>query len=216
LRKHRRFSMSFFILFGFLSFSLSGVSYQNQDLKMKVSIFQIPPCQGIVWSKSTPDGGVESRAGAGGYVTSSFPDGIVLFETDIIQNNKELFDVIKERVSFPEITRILPIADVYFLINTEKLEASVIKEEMYPSSYRDLMREFALHFIPISIEEKQTIISVKFSVQTDDRVPDKKKLFDLTFGVPYSRTLLVGFPTNGETGRGTVYWLAFTKENSQI
>jgi hypothetical protein len=219
--KHRRFSMSFFILFGFLAFSLSGISYQKEELKMKVGIFQIPPYQSIIKSEPSPPekagvvGGIRGTK-TGGYVTRMFPDGIVIFETDKIQNNKDLFEIIKERVNFPEITGILPIADVYFLINTEKLDASVIKEEMYPPRHRHLMREFSLHFIPISIEEKQTVISVKFSVQTDNRVPDKKKLFDHTFGIPYSRTLLVGFPTNDETGRGTVYWLAFTKENSQI
>jgi hypothetical protein len=151
----------------------------------------------------------------GGNVTGSFPDGIVLFETDIFPDNEDLFSVIKEKVKFPNLTRILPIGNIYFLVDTEKLEATVINEEveMYPSRRKHLMREFSLQFMPVTVESEEAVIHVIFSVQKDENNPDKMKLLDQTFGVPSFRTLLVGFPTNDEGGRGTVYWLAFTIEN---
>ena len=137
----------------------------------------------------------------------------MLLEVDLSQDHNDLFESIKERVSFPEITKILPIADVYFLVEAERLEASGINEETYPPYAEHLKKEFSLHFTPISIEEDHMVTNIKFSVQTDEKTPNKKKLLDNTFRVPFSRTLLIGFPTNDETGRGTVYWLAFTIEH---
>jgi hypothetical protein len=210
----------FLTIFVLVSLSYTGKSNQSKDLKMKVGIFQIPPYQSVVWNEPSPKtkegvtGGIRGTM-TGGNVTGSFPDGIVLCETDRFPNNEDLYKVIKEKVKFPDLTRILPVGNIYFLIDTTKLDATVIDKEveMYPSRRRHLMKEFSLQFMPVAVEGGEAVIDVKFSVQIDEDEPDKKKLLDQTFGVPHSRTLLVGFPTNDERGRGTVYWLAFSIEN---
>ena len=203
-----------------VSFSYTCESNQSKDLKMKVGIFQIPPWQIIVKSEPAPntkerDLGVIRGTQTGGPLTVYFPDGIVLCKTDRSLDNEDLYKVIKEKVKFPNLTRILPVGNIYFLIDTENLDATVIDEEVeiYPPRRRHLIKEFSLHFMPVAIESEEAVINMKFSVQTDQNTPDKKKLIDQTFGVPFSRTLLVGFPTNDETGRGTVYWLAFSIED---
>lgn len=221
--RDRYFFKVFLIIIVLDLFSYAGESNQRKDLKMKIGIFQIPPYQSVVWNEPSPKteegvaGGIRGKQ-IGGNVTGSFPDGIVLLETDIFPNNEYLFNVIKEKVKFPNLTRILPVGNIYFLIDAAKLDAKVIHEELerYPSRHRHLMKEFSLQFMPVAVESEEAVIDVKFSIQTVEGEPDKKKLLDLTFGVPHSRTLLVGFPTNGETGRGTVYWLAFSIENSPL
>lgn len=218
--RDRYFFRVFLIIIVSALFSSTGESNQSKDLKMRVSIYQIPPYQSVVWNEPSPKteegvvGGIRGTQ-IGGNVTVYFPDGAVLFKTDRFLDNEDLYKVIKEKVKFPHLTRILPVGNIYFLIDMAKLDAKVIREEveMYPSRRRHLMKEFSLQFMPVAVEDEEAVINVKFSVQIDEDKPDKKKLLDQTFGVPYSRTLLVGFPTNNAGGRGTVYWLAFTVEN---
>ena len=129
--KHRELIEFFLILFVLLLFSCAGMSQQTQDLKIKVSIFQIPPFQTVVSNEPAPkakDGVVEGIRGTmtEGNVTGFFPDGIVFLEIDGFQNNEELYSVIKEKVRFPDITTILPVGDIYF-----KLYAIEEDEEGY-------------------------------------------------------------------------------------
>lgn len=102
--KNKKFITIFLSVIILLTISNIGMAFQNQDLRMKVSIFQIPPYQSIVKSEPTPPpekGGVGEIRGTmtGGYVTASFPDGIVLFESDISQSNTDIIKFIKDKTS---------------------------------------------------------------------------------------------------------------------
>lgn len=213
--KHRKLIEFFLIPFELFLLPWVGMSQQTQDLKIMVSIFQIPPFQTVIFNEPTQKekegevGGIRGEMTSGN-VTCYFPDGIVSFETNNFSDKKEIYRIIKEKVRFTDITGILPIEDIYFLVNSKNYEASVIKEEMYPSKHKHLMKELSLHFTPLMIEEDELIVNVKFSAQTAEESPDQKKLLDYTIGAKFSKTLLVGFPTNEEGGRGTVYWLAFS------
>jgi hypothetical protein len=201
------------------SFPLISIPNQNQDVKLKVRIFQVPRIQSITWNVPAPEGGVKGMT-VGGDVTVTFPDGIVLLETDMDKNDIELFKVIKEKVKFscPDVVGILPIKSLIFDINRESMEVSLVKEELYPQ--KPLKTDYSFNISPVSIGSEEIVLKLEFITQ-DKRSPankedegrTKRKLLEHTLGIKYARILLVGFPSNDNGARGTVYWLALSIEN---
>lgn len=201
------------------SFPLISIPNQNQDLKLKVRIFQVPRIQSVTWNVPAPEGGVKGMT-VGGDVTFAFPDGIVLLETNMDKNDIELFKVIKEKVQFscPEVARILPIKSLIFDINPESMEVSLVKEELYPQ--KPLKTGYSFNIFPVSIASEEIVFKLEFitqderlSANKEDEGLTKRNLLEQTLGIKYARTLLVGFPSNDYGARGTVYWLAFSIEN---
>jgi len=210
----------FIALFFLISITQIGMSLENQNLNLKVSIFQVPPYQGIVKSESTlptEEGVVGGIRGSviGGYITTSFPEGIVIFESGIFQSNTDIIRFIKDKTksTFPYFVGILPIADVLILVNAENLEISIAEEQVYPPRNKHLIVDYLLKVLPLSIQNEEAVFKFRFSAKYKETKGDKKKLLDQIFGVKFRRTLLVGFPTNEDRGRGVVYWLAFSFED---
>lgn len=205
------------LIFLLISISQTGIPDENQNLNLKVSIFQIPPIQSIVKSESSTrakEGGIVGEQ-IGGAVTSSFPDGGVLFKSDIFHSNTDIIRFIKSktRSTFPEFVSILPIADLRILVNTENLKTSITEEKVYPQRNKHLIVDYLLQVLPLSIQNEEAVFKLRFSAKYKVAEGDKKKLFDQILGLVYSRTFIVGFPTNDNSGRGTVYWLAFSFED---
>jgi hypothetical protein len=214
--KEKKCTYIFFFAIIILSLSSMCIAYQNQDLKLTITIFLIPPHQSIVKGGEPPPakegevGGVRGEQ-IGGYVTASFPDGIVLFESDLFKSIEDFTKSIKEHVRFccPEVVSILPLSKANILIDTENLEASVINKELYapPPEYS---REYSLKVQPLSIENEEAVLKVKFSIKIKPTDREKKELLNQTLGIKFPKTLLVGFPAKEDGHRGTVYWLAFS------
>ena len=114
---------------------------------------------------------------------------------------------IKEKVKFSCLGKKTGISQVDALnvfINAKNLEASVEGEGLYPKTYGHGGN--LLHVLPLAIEKEEVIFRVKFQ-------GFEKKLLDQTIGVKFSKTLLVGFPSNYFGSRDAVYWLVFSFED---
>ncbi len=203
----------------FALFSL-GMSYRNPGLNLKVRIFQIPPHQSITKILPSPpakEGEVTGIYGEriGGNVTATFPNGIVLLETDLFQSNDDLIREIKEKVSFccEKVLSILPVAEEDMLVDEVSLFIPLRGGKIYRQRNSHLYVDYSLGIQPLSIQDEEAILKIRFSAKYKVAEGDKKKLLDQTFGLKYSRTLIVGFPTNGNHRRGTVYWLALSFED---
>ena len=202
--------------------SHAGFTSQIQELRMEVRIFQIPPFQSFVKSEPSPpakkgvEGGIVGTM-TGGNVTVRFPKGIVILESDIIEKNPEIMAFIKRetRSIFPDLTQILPVADIIMLVEAENLRTSVIEEIICPPKYKNVGIDYKLLILPISIEEEEMVFKIQFSAKYKNAEGDRKKLLCQVFQIPYSRMLILGFPTNDERGRGTVYWLALYFEERE-
>lgn len=212
----KKMVMSSLLIVFLFSITKVGMLLDNENLNLKIRIFQVPPWQSIVMSVPTPPGekGVKGSM-RGGNVTASFPNGIVLFETDLPQSNEDIIRFIKEqtRFTFPDFVNILPVADVYIRVDTENLKTSIIGERKYPPRNKHLITDYTLQVLPLSIQNEEAVFKFGFFAKYKVAEGDKKKLLDRTLGVAYSKTLIVGFPTNDNTGRGAVYWLVFSFED---
>jgi len=196
------------------------MSYRNPDINLKVRIFQIPPHQSITKTLPSPpakEGEVTGIRGEriGGNVTATFPNGIVLLETGLFQSNDDLIREIKEKVSFccEKVLSILPVAEEDMLVKEESLLIPVKGRKMYTQRNSHLYVDYSLEIQPLLIQDEEVLSRIRFSAKYKETEEDEKKLLDQTFGLKYSRTLLVGFPTNENHRRGTVYWLALSFEN---
>ncbi len=198
----------------FISISIVqvGVSLEDGWLNLKVRIFRILPFQTIVKAKSISikDGKVGGIQGGiiRENVTASFPDGIVLLETDLNQDNADLDRLIKEKVKFSCLSKRVGISQVDTLnisINAKNFETFIAGEGLYPKIMYG-HGGYRLIVVPLAIEKDELILRVKFQ-------GFEKKLLDQTIGVKFAKTLLVGFPSKDFGGRGAIYWLAFSFED---
>ena len=161
--KKNKIINNFLVLFFLISTAQIGMPLEDEYLNLKVRVFRILPFQSIVTKvTSTQDGGVSGEV-IGGKVTASFPEGIVLLETDLYQNNEDLVKYIKEKVKFSCLGKKTGISHVDALnvfINAKNLEASVEGEGLYPKTYGHAGN--LLHVLPLSIEKEEVIFRVKF------------------------------------------------------
>ena len=194
-----------------LTISLLGLSFQTQVLEIK--IFQVPPVQGTVKNEPSPPveegvvGGIRGTM-TGAYVTSFFPDGAVILESEVLHNNEEIIGLIKEKVmsSLPDWVRILPVADVQVKFNEEGLEGVATEGKKYPQRHKHLEIDCDIDVVPFAVRDEEVVINAVFRLKDTNK--QEKILFDHTVGLKFSKTLIVGFPTNDESGRGTLFWLA--------
>lgn len=205
----------------FLPLSLGRIDYQNRNLILKVTIYHIPPYQSVVKAAPIPakEGEVGGTQGTmrGGYVTRSFPDGIVLFESSSLRSNEDIARAIKDHVHFAcsDVVNIIPCADVYILVDKKDLMTTLADEEYYPppSMHGHLVREYTLDIEPLLIENATAVFKIKFAAEMNPSDNEYKVLLDQVFSLKYDKTLFVGFPSKDDGIRGTVYWLAFSFED---
>lgn len=212
----KKIIMSSLLIVFLSSITKVSVLHENENLKLKVCIFQVPPWQSVIMSVPTPPGEKAVKGSMrGGNVTARFPNGIVVFETNLSQRNKDIIRFIKEQTRFilPDFVNILPVADVYIRVDTENLKTPIIGGLMYPPRNKHLIIDYTLQVLPLLIQNEEAVFKFGFFAKYKVVEGDKKKLLDRTLGVAYSKTLIVGFPTNDNTGRGAVYWLVFSFED---
>ena len=109
-------------------------------------------------------------------------------------------------------TRILPVADMDLLVETKNLKTSIIEELIYPPKHRSFAPDYGLQLLPLSIQDKEVVFSIQFWAKYKGAEGDKKNLLNQAFRIAQSRMLIIGFPTNDSSGRGTVYWLTLYLE----
>lgn len=196
-----------------LLFPLLGISFQTQVQEVDVKIFQVPALQKIVKSEPSPPteegvvGGIRGTM-TGGYVTGFFPDGIILFETDLKLNHEDIIMSIRERVmsSRPDWVRILPVADIQVSFSRDNLEGGVVGGRNYPQKNKHLEIDYDFKAIPLLVSDEGIVVKVVFCLKTTSG--EDKVLLDQVIALKADKTFVVGFPTNDDSGRGTLFWLA--------
>ncbi len=197
-----------------LAFPILSISFQGQTQEIEVQIFQVPAVQTIVKSEPMPqeEGVVRGIKGTktGGYITGFFPDAIILFETDKKQNQKDIINSIRERAmsSRPDWVNILPVADVHVKFRRDSLEGGVMGGSSYPQRYKHLEIDYDFKAIPLMANDEEIIIKVIFSLKESSG--EDNVLLDQAIALKADKILCVGFPTNDESGRGTLFWLALS------
>jgi len=202
------------LLLGLMVFPLMGLSFQTQELEIEVKIFQVPAYQYIVKSEPLPQakegvvGGIRGTK-TGGYVTGFFPDGIILFETDLYRNHEDIIKVIRERAmsARPDWVNILSVADEQVRFDRD-LTGGVAGGHTYPQRHEHLEINFDFDVTPLAVSDEEIIIKTIFILK--ETAGEDKILLDQTFGLKFAKTLIVGFPTNDDKGRGALFWLAFS------
>ena len=210
-----------FLILSLLAFPLLSMSFQTQVQKIDVHIFQVPAVQAIVKNEPSPpaeEGVVQAIRGSktGGYITGFFPDGIVLFETDLKQSHEDIINSIKERVmsSLPDWVKILPVAKVQVRISKDHLESGVTGVRNYPQRYKNLEIDYDFKVRPLVISDEEIVIKVIFSLKGSSG--EDKVLLDQAIALKADKTFVVGFPTNDDSGRGTLFWLAFSISEEKL
>lgn len=206
-----------------LSAASTMVLSQSQKLKLHVKILQVPPIQTV--TKSVPstqakEGEVVAVSGlrTGGPVTQDFPDGMFMFETEINQSGEDLVQLINEKAStvFPVPVNILPVAEISFLIDHETFETSLFQEKIHPlplfEEKLSIDYKLQVQAFPFSLKDGEVAVKSTFSAKYKINEGRRKLLFDQIVGIKSNRMLVVGFPSNDEYRRGTIYWLAFYLE----
>jgi hypothetical protein len=195
-----------------MAFPRMGLSFQSQVLEFEVKIFQIPAYQSIVSSvPSLPkeEGVVRGIRGTrtGGYITGFFPDGIVLIETDLCNNHEDIIQVIRKKVlsARPDWVQILPLADVQVRFDRDSL-GGVAGGRTYAQRHKHLEIGYDFEAIPLAVSDEEIVVKIIFILK--ETTGEDKILLDQTFGLKFAKTLIVGFPTNDDSGRGTLFWLA--------
>ena len=203
------------LILSLLAFPLLGISFQTQVQKIDVQIFQVPAFQTIVKSEPSPpaeEGVVKAIRGTktGGYLTGFFPDGIVLFETDLKQNHEDIIKSIKERVmsSLPDWVKVLPVADVQVRFSGDSLEGGVMGGRNYSQRNKSLNVDYDFKARPLVVSDEEIVVKAIFCIKGSSG--EDKVLLDQAIALKADKTLIVGFPTNDESGRGTLFWLAFS------
>lgn len=201
------------LILNLLASPMLGISFQTQVQKIDVKIFQVPAVQIIVKNEPSPpaeEGVVQGIRGTqtGGYVTGFFPDGIVLFETDLKLNHEDIIKSIRERAmsSCPDWVKILSVADVQ--VRFSSLEGGVMGGRNYPQRHKHLEIDYDFQARPLVISDEEIVIKVTFSLKRPSG--EDKVLLDQAIALKADKTLVVGFPTNDDSGRGTLFWLAFS------
>jgi hypothetical protein len=195
---------------------LPGISIQAQAQKIDVKIFQVPAFQSIIKTEpSTPAeegvvGGIRGTK-TGGYVTGFFPDGIVLFETYLKTSREDIKKAIKERVmpSLPDWVQILPVADAQVILSGERPEGAVVNSKIHPQRNKHLHVDYGFKATPLVLGDEETVLKLVFSV--NDASGEKKVLLDQPVALKADKTLVVGFPTNEESGGGTLFFISLTR-----
>ena len=202
------------LILSLLAFPLLGITFQTQVQKFDVKIFQVPAFQTIMKSEPMPQeegvvGGIRGTK-TGGYVTGFFPDGIVLFETDLKLNHEGIIKSIRERTmsSRPDWVNILPVADVQVSFSRDNLEGGVTGGRNYPQRNKSLEVDYDFKAIPLMANDEEIIIKAIFSLRESSG--KYRVLLDQTIALKVDKTLVVGFPTNDDSGRGNLFWLAFS------
>lgn len=210
-----------------LSTAITGLFSQDQDTKLYVKILQVPAFQSVtrsVPSTQAKEGEVPAVLGirTGGDVTQDFPDGIFMFETEILQNEEELIRVINDKTStiFPVAVNILPAADITYLIDRETFETTFFYEKIHPLPPLDeplsLDYDLQVQAFPFSGKDEAAAVKIKFSAKYKANHGEKKLLLDQIIGVKSTRKLVVGFPSDNDHGRGTIYWLTFYMDKEKV
>ncbi len=205
--KKNKIINNFLVLFFLISTAQIGMPPEDEYQNLRVRVFRILPFQGSVKSYPAKEGGIRGVV-SGGNVTAFFPDGIVLLETDLYQNDEDLVRFIKEKVKFSGLGEKVKISKVEHSNHTITKDRYIAIKENEEGKAVHLTRygQYLLSIRPLSIEgRREVILSVEFR--------NHEKLLDQTIGVRFSKTLIIGFPTNEKGSRGTVYWLALSFED---
>ena len=203
------------LILSLLASPILGTSSQTQIQEVDVKIFQVPAVQIIVKNEPLPhaeEGVVTGIRGTqtGGYVTGFFPDGIILFETDLKQTHGDIIKSIRERAmsSRPDWVNILQVADVQVRFNRDSLDGGVMGGRNFRQRHKHLEIDYDFKARPLLVTDEEIVIKVVFSLRGSSE--EDKVLLDQTIALKADKTLVVGFPTNDDSGRGTLFWLAFS------
>jgi hypothetical protein len=66
--------------------------------------------------------------------------------------------------------------------------------------------DYDLLVTPMVVSDEETVLKLVICLKDDSG--EEKVLLDQTVALKADKTLVVGFPTNDESGRGTLFWLA--------
>ena len=163
-------------------------------------------------SYPTKEGGIRGEV-IGGNVTASFPDGIVLLESDLYQNNLDIVKFIKEKVKFSGLGEKVKISSIgaWSVGIPKNLEAYLEElkrkkeKENVGIQYVKRYEPYVLAISPLFVQKGEVILRIKFH--------NFEKLLNQTIAVKLSRTLLVGFPSHVMGRREAIYWLVFSFED---
>jgi len=202
----------FLVLFFLILVNQVGMPLEDEFLNLKVRVFRIQPFQGGVKSYPTKEGGVRGEV-SGGNVTAFFPDGIVLLETDLYQNDEDLIKFIKEKVKFSGLGEKVEIFSIgawslgipknleAYLEELKRKEEKEVDSTVYVKSYEP----YLLSISPLLVQRGEVILRVVFH--------NFERLLNQTIAVKLRRTLLVGFPSHVKGRREVAYWIVFSFED---
>ena len=199
---------------------------QDENYTMGIKIFRILAFQSkMVAGKG--EGGLFMGALVGGNVTASFPDGFIVFKTTQTNDNLELIQLIKQRISSypcscPDFTEFDSYSKHEIQINPNKIKQDSF--EFHNKFFRAglISGEYWLYVTPVTVNNHNIILEFELLVQDynslelcEDGSIGKKERLSQRIEIEANQTLLVGFrePSADERYKSSVYWLTFTKNH---
>ncbi len=197
----------------------------EHDLDVYIRVYKIPRVQ--YWAMELPeDNGETTLVRVDGDLTSVFPDGIVLLQTDLspMASNSAITQIIKGRIYFggnnfrATRIRVEDLKKVQLRFDKSHSSEEVRFEKEISSHSREIYR---LRTSIKSVEEDETIMNVSFDSGWSSfggrlGTSISGTIFDQTIALPEHKILLIGFPSHDEGPRGTVFWLAFSVIKNEL
>ncbi len=189
----------------------------DYDLDVYIHMFKIPRIQNFMANLPVENGGI-INARIEGDLTAVFPDGVVLLQTELAHNasNSAIFQAIQDRVSFGsgniKATRISieDLKAVHLQFDNSHSSEEVQFDHKISSQHRE---NYELWVGVKSVKEDEVIIEIRFESgwsSSGGRIGTSIicSIFKHTIALAEHKVLLIGFPSNDDGPRGTVYWLA--------
>jgi len=202
------------------------ILFQNLNsqipIRVYLKIYEVPAYQSILSGEKTENGGLKGTM-IGGNVTATFPDGIVLLDSDLGKDASDSIveDYIKSKVLFGcrEIVSILPVAKHKFELNPLSLESKRIKEEL--SDFKGNGLNYEIKIKPQFISDNEIILSLQFIKEMErikpfellafgkyEREFERKMILNQTFGFKLFKNYFIGFLDHSGKSKGNVYWIS--------
>lgn len=213
---------------GIVLFMLSIISVAAQvehALDVYIRVYKIPRVQ--YWAMELPgDNGEITSVRVDGDLTSVFPDGIVLLQTDLspMASNPAITQVIKDRIYFGGNSfkatrlRVEDLKKVQLRFDKSHSSEEVRFEKEISSHSRE---DYRLRTSIKSVEEDGIIMKVRFDSGRSSfgggfGAGIIGTIFDQTISFPEYKILLIGFPSHDKGPRGTVFWLAVSVMKNEL
>lgn len=187
----------------------------TDEFNIRVRVFEIPMMQSVVWGQDDGKGGIIGGQ-AGGDITASFPDGLVIIPTAL--GSQASGDMIKTKIrdgvefgcakEFPRGVGINLNDDYDFDFEGRNL-GTVVNSHLikYDPIHKS---EYSLEIKPLAVMADEVLVLIQFGVSNSHSTTTAlgRTLIKQTVGLALSKVVLIGFPSKDSGPRGTVYFLA--------